>query len=304
MAPGESAKGLWSGTQDRESSQALHEAFDLGVNFIDTAPIYGNGHSERIVGRVIRERREEIFVATKVPPKNGKWPAQGTLQEAYPRDHILKCAETSRRNLGVDTIAILQLHVWNPSWLDQAEWHETFLSLQVQGQIAHFGVSVNEHQPDSVLKLVESGKVDTVQVMYNIFDQSAEERLFPLCHRNQVGVIARVPFDEGALTGQITPDTVLGRRDWRNFYFKGNRKQLVSERVAKLRRLLGAEAHTLTELALKFCLHPEAVSTVVAGMRSAKHVRENVLVSERPSLSDEHVRRLRKHQWQKNFYTS
>ena len=295
-------KSMWSGTQDYQSLRALHEAVDLGVNFVDTALLYGHGHSEQLVGTLLKERREEIFVATKVPPKNRKWPGQGTLREAYPRDHILKCAETSLRNLQVDRIAILQLHVWNPSWLHETEWYETLLSLQDRGQIAHFGVSANDHQPDSVLELVKSGKVETIQVIYNIFDQGAEEKLFPLCRRNGVGVIARAPLDEGALTGQITPHTRFGRRDWRNRYLKGKRKQLVFDRVEKLRELVGAGVNTLPELALKFCLHPETVGTVLVGMRSRQHVRDNASVSERAPLSEQTLGKLREHRWEKNFY--
>ena len=295
-------RGIWVGGDDRESLRALHEAIERGVNFIDTAPIYGKGRSERLIGKLLEERREQIYVATKVTPRNRLWPGQGPLREAFPREHILRSAESSRRNLKVDTISVLQLHVWDPSWLEEDEWYETLLELQAWGHVAHFGVSVNNHQADSVLDLVQSERVDTVQVIYNIFDQSAAERLLPLCEGKGVGVIVRVPLDEGALTGEITPDTAFSRRDWRNFYFRDNRKEMVLDRVHQLGKLLGTQAKTLPELALKFSLEPQAVSTVIVGMRSRKHVRENVAVSGRPPLSPEIARRLREYGWEKNFY--
>lgn len=295
-------KSMWIGAQDPASLRALHEAVDRGVNFIDTALAYGDGHSEQLVGRLVRERGERIYVATKVPPRNKIWPAHGTLREVFPRDYILGSAETSLRNLGVERIDILQLHVWDPSWLGEDEWSEALAGLQAQGKIAHFGVSVNDHDPASVLELVVSGKIDTIQLIYNIFDQVPEDRLFPRCLEKRVGVIARVPFDEGALTGQIMPQTKFARRDWRNFYFRGDRKQQVFERVEKLRALLGSEAQSLPELALKFCLHHQGVGTVIAGMRTSEHVRQNVAVSGQPPLSGKLLTQLRQHRWEKNFY--
>ncbi len=297
-------RGIWVGGDDRESLRALHEAIEHGVNFIETAPIYGKGRSEQLIGKLLEERREPIYVATKVPPRNRLWPAQGSLQEVFPREHILRCADSSRRNLKVDTISLLQLHVWDPSWLEEDEWYETLLELQARGHIAHLGVSVNDHQADSALELVKSGRVDTIQVIYNIFDQSAAERLLPLCEGKGVGVIVRVPLDEGALTGEITPHTAFSRRDWRNFYFRDDRKEMVFDRVKQLGELLGTEAATLPELALKFCLHPQAVSTVIVGMRSRKHVKENVAVSGGAMLFAQTLQRLQEHRWEKNFYAA
>lgn len=293
---------LWVGAEDRESMRALHVAADAGLNFIDTALAYGNGHSEKLIGQFLRERTEQIFIATKVPPKNKIWPARGTLEEVFPRHHILNCAEMSLKNLGVEKIDLLQLHVWEASWIHEEQWYETQKELQHQGKIAHFGLSLNDHQPDSGLEVVQAGRVDTVQVIYNIFDQSPGDRLIPLCEKQNVGVIARVPFDEGSLTGSITPETVFPRKDWRNLYFQGDRKRQVWERVQKLQELLGAEAPTLPELALKFCLDPSGVSTVIPGMRSSKHVQANLAVSGRPPLSRQLMERLREHRWERNFY--
>ncbi len=295
---------LWIGAEDSESIRALHRSADLGLNFIDTALGYGQGHSERLIGQFLADRTERIYVATKVPPKNLSWPARGTLEEAFPKNHILECAESSLRNLKVERIDLLQLHVWDPSWFKEDQWHETLEGLKEAGKVAHLGVSVNDHQPDSVLELVSSGRIDTVQVIYNIFEQSPEEKLFPLCLEKQVGVIARVPFDEGALTGGVTPQTSFPKKDWRNLYFKENRKEQVFDRVTKLKQLLGAEAATPTALALKFCLHHPAVSTVIPGMRSVEHVESNLSVADQPSLSGEMISQLRGHRWGKNFYSS
>ncbi len=295
-------KQMWRGADDRESLQALHLAVENGLNFIDTALVYGDGHSERLVGQFLRQCSQRIYVATKVPPKNLRWPARGTLEEVFPSRHIQASVEQSLRNLQLDRIDLLQLHVWNPEWLNHEEWHECLTDLQSAGKVAHTGVSVNDHHPESAVALVESGKVATVQVIYNLFDQTPEDQLFRACAEHDVGVIARVPFDEGALTGAITPETTFPKKDWRNLYFAGDRKQQVHQRVQRLRKLLDGEVATLPELALRFCLHHPAVTTVIPGMRSRKHVEENLAASGRPPLSDQLLERLRRHRWEKNFY--
>ncbi len=295
-------KHLWIGAEDSESLRALHRAVDQGVNFIDTALAYGDGHSERLVSQILREREERIYVATKVPPKNGSWPARGTLEEAFPAPYIIQCAERSLRNLGVEAIDLLQLHVWDPSWIEDSQWYDALKELQAEGKIVRLGISINDHQPNSALELVQSGKIDTVQVIYNIFDQACEDQLLSLCLEKDVGVIARVPFDEGALTGNLTPETKFPKKDWRNFYFKGDRKRQVHDRVRELSELLGGEIPTLPNLALRFCLHHEAVSTVIPGMRSVEHVEANLAASDQTGLSPEMIRNLRKQRWDKNFY--
>lgn len=292
----------WLGAVDDESMRALHRAVDLGVNFIDTALAYGDGHSEQLVGRLLRERSERIYVATKIPPRNRIWPARGSLREVYPRNYINACVEESLRNLRVDCIDLIQLHVWNPEWTDQDEWYTTLKGLQEQSKVTYLGVSISEHEPDGAVPLVESGKVDTVQAIYNIFDQSPEDRLFPACRANDVGVLARVPFDEGSLTGSIRPDTTFPPGDWRNEYFRGERKREVYERVQRLTGLLGSEVKTLPELALRFCLHHPAVSSVIPGMRKVEHVVANAAVGDLPPLSPKLIEELRKHRWVRNFY--
>lgn len=295
---------MWQGTRDDESLRALHRAADLGLNFVDTAYVYGDGHSEELVGRFLRERREQIYVATKIPPKNMVWPAKpgSTLSETFPYDHIVKCTEESLRRLQLETIDLQQLHVWQDDWIDVEEWYEAISTLKAEGKIRFVGISINDHQPENALKAVRSSKIDSVQVIYNIFDQSPEESLFPVCAEENVGVIVRVPLDEGALTGTITPGSTFPQGDFRNRYFQGERKLQVFERTERLKTLLGPEAESLPELALRFCLHPSSVSTVIPGMRGTGNVERNCAISDGRRLSPAILARLRNHAWEKNFY--
>lgn len=281
---------------------ALNAAVDRGLNFIDTALAYGNGHSEKLVGQLVRERSERIYVASKIPPKNKIWPARGSLDEVFPADYIVDCTELTLKNLGFDQLDLMQLHVWNPEWMVRDEWYQALERLRQDGKIAYFGISINDHDPGSALEVVRSGLIDSVQVIYNIFDQSPEDELFKACQECQVGVLARVPFDEGSLTGNITPQTSFPKGDWRNVYFKGDRKKQVWERAQKLARLLGNEAESLPELALRFCLHHPAVSSVIPGMRNVAHVEANTAVSDLPLLSEGMLAELRKFRWVRNFY--
>jgi aryl-alcohol dehydrogenase-like predicted oxidoreductase len=296
---------MWYGARDEESIRALHHAADRGLNFIDTAYVYGNGHSEELIGRFLKERKEKFVVASKIPPKNMVWPAKpgSRLSEAFPYHHIIQCTEESLKRLGTDSIDIQQLHVWNDDWTDIAEWYEAVSALKADGKIRCIGISINDHQPDNALRAVQSGKFDTVQVIYNVFDQTPEQSLFPLCESQNVGVIVRVPFDEGSLTGSVTPETTFPTGDFRNRYFRGDRKQQVHERIEKLRGLLGSEAESLAELALRFCLQPSAVSTVIPGMRTATNVDKNCAVSDGRRLSPALLAKLREHAWDRNFYT-
>jgi len=294
----------WIGGDDRESLAALRRALELGLNFIDTALVYGDGHGERLVGQVVREAPQPVYVATKVPPKNRRWPARPGIgiREVFPYSYILECTEQSLRNLGLDHIDVQQLHVWNPEWIHEDDWRRAFEDLQRSGKVRFVGVSINDHQPDSALELIETGLIDTVQVIYNIFDQSPERRLFPLCQERNIGVLARVPLDEGALTGQITAESRFDPRDFRSFYFRGDRKRQVEERVAALRRDLAGVEGDLPEIALRFCLSHPAVSTVIPGMRKVRHVEANLAVSDKGPLNEQVLAILRKHAWEKNFY--
>src|SRR5262249_29832920 len=271
----------WTGGDDEEAKRALNLAIDQGLNFIDTALAYGDGHSERLVGEVARPRKERIYIATKVPPKNLEWPARDVpLRQVFPHDYIIKCAEQSLRNLGVETIDLQQLHVWHDNWTVENEWIDALTQLRAAGKVRYFGLSLNDYQPWNAIEALRQGYIDTVQVIYNIFEQAPEDELYPVCQELNVGVIARVPFDEGGLTGAIRPNSAFPETDFRAWFFGGDRKQKVFDRVEKLKALIGDEAENLAELALRFTLSHDAVSTVIPGMRSTKNVAANISYSE------------------------
>ena len=295
---------MWLGAEDQESLAALNRAIDLGVNFIDTAAGYGDGHSERLVGKVVAEREERIVVATKIPPKNMTWPAPSGIDpdEAFPADHVRRSTEASLERLGMDVVDVQQFHVWSDEWLGRGSWLEGVQALKDDGLIRFFGVSINDHQPDNAIGLVETGVVDTVQVIYNIFDQSPEDRLLDACERNDVGVIVRVPFDEGALTGRIGSDTTFPDGDFRNDYFRGDRLQQVDEHVEAILADLAIERDDLAELALRYILSHPAVSTVIPGMRSVRNVERNAAVGDGAGLPARQVQALKAHRWDRNFY--
>jgi aryl-alcohol dehydrogenase-like predicted oxidoreductase len=271
----------WGGADDDESIEALNRAIDLGVDFIATALAYGDGRSERVVGQVVRERSERIHVATKVPPRNGQWPAQPgvPVDEVFPGDYVRECAERSLRNLALDRIDVLQFHVWNDDWTEAGDWRETVDELRSSGLFGAFGVSINDHHPANSLRLIESGAVDTVQVIYNVFDQSPEDELFPACRERGIGVIARVPLDEGALAGAVGPDTEFPDGDFRAHYFRGDRRREVDQHVEAILDDLAIARDELAETALRFVLSEPAVSTVIPGMRSARNAERNAAVS-------------------------
>ena len=297
-------KSMWIGASDDESLKALHRSIDLGLNFIDTALGYGDGHSEKLVGQVVRERSETIYVATKIPPKNEVWPAQpGTpVAKTFPSEHVMACTEKSLKNLGLEAIDVQQFHVWSDEWVDQGDWLEAILKLKHQGKIRHFGVSINDYQPENATKLIETGAVDTVQVIYNIFEQSPEDKLFPACETHNVGVIVRVALDEGGLTGKITPYTKFEEGDFREKYFRGERKQEVYERVQKIAFDLNITLEQTAETALRYVLSHPAVSTVIPGMRSIQNVERNCKIGDGRGLPAEMVEKLRTHRWARNFY--
>jgi aryl-alcohol dehydrogenase-like predicted oxidoreductase len=295
-------KKWWGTTDDNESIRALQAAWEAGVTLFDTAYVYGDGHSEQIISRALKGK--PAFIATKVPPKNDEWPAnpKTPVNTAFPADWIVSCTERSLKYLGRDTLDLTQLHVWSDAWLGHGDWLSAVEKLKKQGKIRYFGVSINDHDPDSALKLVASGLIDTVQVIFNIFDQSPIKNLFPLCQKHNVGVIVRVPLDEGGLSGTLTKNTKFEKGDFRGQYFRGDNLAQTVERAEKLRTFLGAEAKTLPELALKFVLSEAAVSTVIAGMRTTAHVAQNAAVSGAAPLSEKTKTALRAHAWPRNFY--
>jgi aryl-alcohol dehydrogenase-like predicted oxidoreductase len=293
----------WIGAEDDASLRALRRALELGVTFVDTALAYGDGHSEQLVGRVVRDA-PHVHVATKVPPRNRQWPARPgvPVEDVFPGDWIEACAERSLRNLGVDAIDLLQLHAWEPGWIGRGDWLETVERLRAEGKVRFFGVSISDHEPASALPLLEAGVVDSLQLVYNVFDQSPADELLPAAAAANVGVIARVPFDEGSLTGRITPDTTFPDGDFRNRYFGGDRRRQVWERVNAIASDLGVGLDRLPELALRFCLSHPAVSTVIPGMRSTANVEANAAAVERGPLSEPELETLRAHRWARNFY--
>jgi aryl-alcohol dehydrogenase-like predicted oxidoreductase len=298
----------WAGAVDDESLRSMKLALELGVNFIDTAPNYGNGHSEELVGRAVRDWPERVHVATKVNPKNYTWPAApgAPIAEVFPRDWIVQSTEKSLKRLGVERIDLQQFHVWLDEWADQDEWKEAVVQLKEQGKVASFGISLNYPlEPDYGAAAIHTGLIDTCQVVYNIYEQVPEVGLFPLALEENVGIIVKSPLDEGALTGKITPDTVFPEGSFHDFYFKGQRKREVQERARALEFLLGTGhggAESLTEAALRFCLSHRAVSTVIVGMRKPQHTRENVRASDKGPLPQEDLRALKEHAWPHNFW--
>ncbi len=292
---------MWIGAREDESVAALRRAIDLGVNVIDTAR--GYGESERIVGSVVRDH-PEVHVATKVPPRNGVWPAPAGLhpEETFPGEHIRASLETSLAASGLEAFDVLQFHVWSDDWVGRGDWLETVDDLRREGKIRFFGVSVNDYQPENALALVRSGVVDTVQVIYNAFHQTPEEELLPACAEHGVGVIVRVALDEGGLTGRVTADTTFPDGDFRTRYFGGDRRAQVEARVAALVGDLGIATDELPDVALRYVLDHPAVSTVIAGMRSVRNVERNAATSDGRRLTDDQREVIRRHRWERNFY--
>jgi len=295
----------WIGADDATTISALNAARDAGIIFFDTALVYGRGHSEEMIARVFGQSNE-VVIATKVPPANGRWPAPSgvPLREAFPKHHVLDCLQKSLKHLRRSVIDLYQFHVWSDEWATEPEWIDTLKELRRSGLVRFIGISINDHQPDNVMKALESKMVDSVQVIYNVFDQSPEKNLLPYCAQHDLGVIARVPFDEGSLSGSIRPTTVFPAGDFRNRYFGGRRKSQVWERVQRLAKDACISISELPDLALRFCLSNPAVSTVIPGMRTPEHVRSNAAASDRGQLSPDLLQRLGQHCWERNFYNS
>jgi aryl-alcohol dehydrogenase-like predicted oxidoreductase len=293
--------GGWTGSEDSESLASLDRAIALGCNFFDTAWAYGEGHSERLLGETLRNHpRTRLYVATKIPPKNRKWPARPSypLEDAFPSDYIREYTEKSLENLGVSTIDLQQFHVWSDHWAGDERWQRTIRALKEEKLIQGFGISVNRWQPANVLRALDTGLVDAVQVVYNVFDQNPEDVLFPACLERDVAVIARVPFDEGSLTGTLTLESRWPDGDFRNLYFSRENLQATLPRVARLQAIVPS-GMTLPELTLRHILHHPAVSTVIPGMRKERHVEENLAAGEAPPLTAELLRTLKMYRWER-----
>ena len=289
----------WTGSDDDQSRQALQRAVDLGCNFFDTAWAYRAGHSERLLGELVRANPEhKLYTATKIPPKNRKWPSRriDTLEDCYPPDHIQEYVERSLRSSGLPSFDLMQLHTWEDAWLQDDRWITKLVDLKSQGLINAIGLSLNRWEPSNGVQAVESGWIDAVQVIYNIFDQNPQDELFPACRRHNVAVIARVPFDEGTLTGQLTKASRWPEGDWRNTYFVPENLTASVDRAEPLKRLVPA-GMTMPEMALRFILAEPTVSTVIPGMRKLPHVESNLAASDSGPLDAALLAELAKHRW-------
>lgn len=289
----------WTGTDVDEVNTALQRSVELGCTFFDTAWGYSKGKSEEILGQLVRQNSDkQLYMATKIPPKNFKWPSKAhfTLEECFPYEHIIKYTEKSLRNLNTDCIGLQQFHVWEDAWADNDDWKEAIYQLQKDGKVQHFGISVNRWEPDNVLNTLRTDMIAAVQVIYNIFDQAPEDNLFPLCREMNIGVIARVPFDEGSLTGLLTKDTVFPADDWRSTYFVPENLKSSVEHADALKPLVPAGSN-MPDMALRFILANQDVHTIIPGMRKVRHVEANIGSSDGKTLSAALLEELKQHRW-------
>ena len=292
--------GGWTGSDDDESLSALQRAVDLGCNFFDTAWVYGDGRSEALLGQLVRANPDrKLYTASKIPPKNRAWPSRrgSTLDDAFPPDHIEEYVHSSLKNAGLAHFDLMQFHVWEDSWGADDRWAKKLDELRGQGLIKAVGLSLNRWEPWNGVRTVRSGLVDAVQVIYNIFDQNPEDELFPACRELDVAVIARVPFDEGTLTGTLTKESRWPEGDWRNTYFVPENLIPSVERADKLKPVAEGAGLTMPEMALRFILGSPEVSTIIPGMRKLRNVEANAAASDAGPLPDELLGELRAHRW-------
>jgi aryl-alcohol dehydrogenase-like predicted oxidoreductase len=289
----------WTGRDETQTRESLQLAADLGCTFYDTALAYGEGYSEKMLGELVRNNpTKKLYTATKIPPKNRVWPSRRgfKLDDVFPTDYIRKSTELSLKFLGLPSVDLMQFHVWEDEWAEDNCWQAAVAKLKADGLIKGIGVSINRWEPANALRTLRTGLIDAVQVIYNIFDQNPVDELFPLCQELNVAVIARVPFDEGTLTGTLTKDSTWPAGDWRNTYFVKDNLIPSVERADKLKPLVPA-GMTLPEMALRFCLSHPAVCTVIPGMRSEKNVRANIAACEAGPLPESLLNELKGHRW-------
>jgi aryl-alcohol dehydrogenase-like predicted oxidoreductase len=289
----------WTGSQDAESLASLERAIDLGCNFFDTAWAYGDGHSEELLGKALRANPgKKLYVATKVPPKNREWPSKRefTLDESYPPEYVFAYVDKSLRNIGTDTLDLIQYHTWEDQWLGDGRTVRTIEKLRESGKVRAVGISMNRWEPWNGIRAVKSGLVDAVQVIYNIFDQNPEDELFPACRAHDVGVIARVPFDEGSLTGTLTAKSTWPKEDWRSTYFVPENLQSSVAHADALKPLVPADS-SMPEMALRFILNNPDVRTIIPGMRKIRNVEANIAASDKGPLPPTLHAELQKHRW-------
>ncbi|MCK0189868.1 aldo/keto reductase [Arenibacter sp. F20364] len=291
--------GGWTESDDLLSAKSLDLAVENGVNFFDTAWAYGHGHSEKLLGELLRRfPNKKLYTASKIPAKNFKWPAKPeySLEESYPTSHIVDYTEKTLQNLGREQIDLMQFHTWDDSWSDREEWQRAVEDLKKSGKVAAMGISVNRWEPENGIKALKTGAFDAVQVIYNIFDQAPEDVLFPLCAALDIAVIARVPFDEGTLTGNITKETTFPEGDWRGTYFVPE-NLIASAEKADLLRPVVPEGMAMAEMALRFITMNKTVSTIIPGMRKERNVLMNTALSDGKGLPKELYQELKLHRW-------
>lgn len=292
----------WTGSDQKEIEQSLDRSVALGCNFFDTAWAYAAGKSERILGQLLkRNSSKRLYCATKIPAKNFRWPAKPdyALKDCYPTAHIIEYTEKSLKNMGLECIDLQQFHVWDDGWADHDDWKKGIEKLKKDGKVKHFGISVNRWEPDNVLKALETGLIDAVQVIYNIFDQAPEDKLFPLCRKLDIGVIARVPFDEGTLAGTLTKDTTFPKDDWRSTYFVPENLISSVEHAEALKPLI-PKGMTMPEMALRFILANDDVHTIIPGMRKIRNVEANMAASDGSKLPESFLAKLIEHRWDRS----
>lgn len=296
--------GSWGEQSDRDSLEALDTALDLGVNFIDTAAGYGDGKSERIIGGFLKQRSERVYVCTKTPPVAGKWPPSPycRIEERYPESYLRRNVEQRMKNLQVDYLDVLLLHTWTRAWNDRPVALEILHKMKSEGLIGQVGISTPEHDQNCVIQLMRDGMVDVLQVIYNIFEQEPAAQLLPVAMETGTGIIIRVAFDEGVLTGKYKGNETFGPDDFRSNYFAGDRLERGVRRTEKIKEEFKGSGYSMPELALKFALTHEAVSTVIPGIRNRSQALMNIAVSELPELSEEQLLRLREHSWNRGFW--
>jgi aryl-alcohol dehydrogenase-like predicted oxidoreductase len=293
--------GGWKGSQDSESLASLQLAVDRGCNFFDTAWGYGEGHSEGLLGQIVRlNPGKKLYTATKIPPKNSIWPSRREfkLEDCFPPQHIEEYVHKSLKNAGLEFFDLMQFHVWEDAWAEDERWAKKMDDLRRQGLFQAVGISINRWEPWNGVQTVRSGLIDAVQVIFNIFDQNPKDELFPACREKDVAVIARVPFDEGTLTGTLTPDSKWPEGDWRNTYFVAENLKSSLEHAERLKPLIPA-GMSMPEMAMRFILNEPGVSTIIPGMRKKRHVEANIACSEAGPLPEALHRQLRSHRWER-----
>jgi aryl-alcohol dehydrogenase-like predicted oxidoreductase len=294
----------WGKQPENESIDALHKALDVGVNFIDTAAGYGDGKSERIIGQVLKDRREDVIVATKTPPADGPWPPSPycDADDRYSEKYIRQNIEERLRNLNTDCIDVLQLHTWTRAWNKNPKPLDILKKLQAEGKIKYIGLSTPEHDQNCVIDLMRRGYLDTVQVIYNIFEQEPAAELLPTALEHNVGIIVRVAFDEGILTGKYTKETKFPKDDFRARYFAGDRLERAVDRVEAIKKEIAETDLSMPQLALKYTLMHPAVSTVIPGIRNVYQAEANTAISDMGDLEKDLMIRLRQHAWLRAFW--